>query len=219
MTAARATASKYSATVPGRISTWTIVPFSCSTRSTTRAIAIASSSPTTRIHPGAIMEGSRASDSHVQTWPVPSSLWKSTSRSTTTALLLTLLTSSSIGRAHISDCPALVQGYRANRSAALPPVDELRQAAGTGRSSEALGTGLLRADCHDAPLEHVSRDSEHRVVVSARLRERLENVPVFDDLAGLKPEEVGGHCAGVLGRGLDQAVGTTMSPSPTTRLI
>ena len=35
MAAARATASKYSATVPGRVSTWTIVPFSCSTRSTT----------------------------------------------------------------------------------------------------------------------------------------------------------------------------------------
>jgi hypothetical protein len=29
MAAARATASKYSATVPGRVSTWTIVPFSC----------------------------------------------------------------------------------------------------------------------------------------------------------------------------------------------
>src|SRR3954470_8348364 len=52
-----------------------------------------------------------------------------------------------------------------------------------------------------------SWSSEHRVVVGARLRERLENVPVFDDLAVLKPEEVGGHRAGVLGRGLDQAVG------------
>ena len=30
---------------------------------------------------------------------------------------------------------------------------------------------------------------------------------MFDDLAVLKPEEVGGHCAGVLGRGLDQPVG------------
>jgi hypothetical protein len=48
--------------------------------------------------------------------------------------------------------------------------------------------------------------SEHRVVVGARLWERLENVPVFDDLAVLKPEKVGGHCAGVLGRGLDQPV-------------
>jgi hypothetical protein len=49
--------------------------------------------------------------------------------------------------------------------------------------------------------------SEHRVVVGARLRERLENVPVFDDFAVLKPEEVGGHCAWVLGRSLDQPVG------------
>ena len=49
--------------------------------------------------------------------------------------------------------------------------------------------------------------SEHRVVVGARLRERLKNVPVLDDLAVLKPEEVGGDCAGVLGRGLDQPVG------------
>src|SRR5215207_716878 len=101
---------------------------------------MASSSPTTRIRPGAIMEGSRASDSHVQTYPVLSSLWKSTSRSTTTALLLTVLTSSSIGRARTSDCPELVQGYRANRSAALPPCDGRRQAAGTGQSNEALGT-------------------------------------------------------------------------------
>jgi hypothetical protein len=62
----------------------------------------------------------------------------------------------------------------------------------------------LRHKPQSTPLKF---EEPHWVVVGARLRERLENVPVFEDLAVLKPEEVGGHCAGVLGRGLDQPVG------------
>ena len=49
--------------------------------------------------------------------------------------------------------------------------------------------------------------SEHGVIVSAGLRERLHDVPVLDDLALLKPEEVGDNRAGILGGGFDQPVG------------
>src|SRR3954453_12233943 len=83
-----------------------------------------------------------------------------------------------------------------NCPAAVPRADRLSATMMAGRAARP------RRAKHGA-----SWSSEHRVVIGARLRERLENVPVFDDLAVLKPEEVGGHRAGILGRGLDQAVG------------
>jgi hypothetical protein len=73
-------------------------------------------------------------------------------------------------------------------------------------SCTASGKGMRRAARPTRGGTRACWLSEHRVVVGASLRERLENVPVFDDLAVLKPEEVGGHCAWVLGRGLDQPV-------------
>jgi hypothetical protein len=91
-----------------------------------------------------------------------------------------VLTSSSIGRARTSDCLGLVQGYRANHSAALPPADGLRQEI---KDLDERTTLLL----HDTdPTGIVTSAPGVAAITAAAILGRLGDPNRFTSLAGAR---------------------------------